>query len=135
MKKLLPVLMIICLLFSGCGEAGPISYAGITEITVASFKYESFPYQKVVDKTEDIEKLIGFINDAEKDKVSKKKVDDWKMTLSVTGEHNHSIKISDKYMVIDGKWHEISEKTLFDIQYIYHNLEYYEVDYVKPQEK
>ncbi len=136
MKKLLPVFLIVCLLLSGCGKAKTISYAGVTKITVASFEHESFPLQKTVDKTKDIETIINYINNIETDKCSKKKVDRWFMSLLITGVNDPvTIDISEEYIVIDGKWYEIGSTALSELQNIYYNLEYYEVDYVKPEEE
>lgn len=83
---------------------------------------------KLVDKKEDIEEIINYINSLNIVEVTGVDTDNWDFLIQTNGGVNHSIIIKDNYISIDDKWYECGENISNKISEIYKSLNYEEKD-------
>ncbi|WP_300384303.1 hypothetical protein, partial [Clostridium sp.] len=86
------------------------------------------PKQKVIDKEEDINKVIKEINSI---KVKDKKENiykGWEINISISGEENYDISFIGEYMNINGMQYKIDKNEIEELKKLYENLKYEETD-------
>ena len=86
------------------------------------------PKQKIIDKEEDINKVIKEINSI---KVKDKKVDiykGWEINISILGEDNYDISFAGEYININGIQYKTEKNEIEELRKLYENLNYEETD-------
>lgn len=82
---------------------------------------------KVIDKKEDIENVINFINDISGEKTESKSINDWNFLIQTSGvDSNHSIIIEGDIMNVDEEWYKIDSQEVEKLKDIYNELRYEE---------
>lgn len=82
---------------------------------------------KIIDKKEDIENVINFINDISGEKIESKSINDWNFLIQTSGvDSNHSIIIEGDIMNVDEEWYKINSQQVEKLKDIYSELNYEE---------
>ena len=82
---------------------------------------------KIIDKKEDIENVINFINDISGEKIESKSINDWNFLIQTSGvDSNHSIIIEGNTMNVDEEWYKIDSQNVEKLKDIYNKLNYEE---------
>lgn len=102
-----------------------INYNNITKVIIKE-TFESNTY-KAIDKKNDIENVIGFINNISKEEINKQTLDDWDFLIQTNGvDSNHSIIVRNDIMNIDNKWYKINGEEVNKLKSMYNDLNYNE---------
>lgn len=82
---------------------------------------------KIIDKKEDIENIVNFINDISGEKTESKSINDWNFLIQTSGvDSSHSIIIEGDIMNIDEEWYKIDLQEVKFLKDIYDSLAYEE---------
>lgn len=82
---------------------------------------------KVIDKKEDIENVINFINNIYGEETESKSINDWNFLIQTNGvDSDHSIIIEGDIMNIDEEWYKIDSQEVEKLKDIYNELNYEE---------
>lgn len=109
----------------------------IIKLSIDNTKIESIsmsampspPKEKFVDRQEDIDKIVNYINSIKLKEKEQEKYKGWEFSISIQGEEEHSISVVGEYFEIDGIQYKIDKKELEKIRELYNNLSYKETDY------
>lgn len=80
---------------------------------------------KSIDNKLDIENIISFINDIQKEEIQSQTLGEWDFLIQTNGvESNHTIIIENDIMNIDNKWYKIDSEEINNFKSIYNDLNY-----------
>lgn len=95
----------------------------------------STPKQKVIDKEEDINKIIKAINSIKvKDKIVGV-YNGWEINILISGEETYEISFAGEYINIDGIQYKTEKNEREELRKLYENLNYEETDVLINEEK
>lgn len=106
-----------------------LSYSFIDSINIDKLIFKSIEDNKykVIDKKEDIESVINFINEISGEKTESTSLNDWNFLIQTSGEDSeHSIIIEGDIMNVDEEWYKIDSQDLEQLKDIYSELNYEE---------
>ena len=132
MKKLLIPLVIIALMiiifFSWCQNKA-ISTIDIDSMTIKALP--SPPKVKTIDKKDDIEKVVSFINSIDKEVTIQVGTKGWEFWIQTNGKKEHSIIFIGDKVSIDKIWYKINTAEIKKLRELYNGLDYKEEPVVK----
>lgn len=139
MKKLILILLISILIFSGCTNktvsTDNINVNDIDSITILTLP--SPPKEKRINemkdiKREDIKKIIDIVNSIKKEKINKQDTKGWTLSIHTFGKKEHIITFSGDNVVIDKLVYKINNADIDKVKNLYNELDYKENSYIKP---
>lgn len=110
-----------------------VDSSNIKEVTIRVMP--SPPKEKVIDNTEDIKKIVDYINSI---KVKNKKQEvykGWEVSVILKSDKEYSIYFTGNNINIDGIQYTVDSKTIENIKKLYNDLNYEEENVVKNEEK
>ncbi len=134
MRKFLLISLMFMLLFSGCkGKAiQSSSEISLTDIEVITIKaLPSPPKAKTIDKKDDIEKVVKFINSINKEKVKQEDIKGWEFWVQTKGKKEHSVTFIGNELNINNNWYKVNSNEIKKFREIYNNLNYKEEPVIK----
>ncbi|MDF2506076.1 hypothetical protein [Clostridium sp.] len=136
MKKLILILLISMLIFSGCANksvsADNINVNDIDSLTIITLP--SPPKEKTITKKEDIKKVMDVVNSIKKEKMKQDDTMGWILSIHTSGKEKHSITFSGGKVVIDNLSYKINNTDIDKVKNLYNKLDYKEESYIKPYE-
>lgn len=110
-----------------------VDSSNIKEVTISVMP--SPPKEKVIDNTEDIKKIVDYINSI---KVKNKKQEvykGWEVSVILKSDKEYSIYFTGNNINIDGIQYTVDSKTIENIKKLYNDLNYEEENVVKNEDK
>lgn len=106
-----------------------LSYNFVDSSNIDKLIFKSIEYNKykVIDKKEDIENVVNFINDISGEKTESTSLNDWNFLIQTSGVNSdHSIIIEGDIMNVDEEWYKIDSQDVEKLKDIYNELNYEE---------
>ena len=102
-------------------------YINPKDVKTISFKaLPSPPKVKTIDKKEDIEKIVSYINSIKYEDIKKENINGWQFWIELKGKGNNSISFIGNRVHYNKKWYGIDQRILEELQKLYDSMDYKE---------